>query len=64
MKREYDFIRVYRRTFIGWVTKVIVNRYSEDGLTVLHRTRDHYRNLWGFNNVKLVLHWNEEEHIF
>lgn len=64
MSKDYDFIRVYKKTWMGWVTKEIVYRNGEDGVEVLHRTRDHYRNLWGFKNVKLVLYWKEEEHIF
>jgi hypothetical protein len=64
MSRDYDYIRVYKKYLIGWITKEFVNRNNEDGVEVLHRTRDHYRNLWGFKNVKLVLCWNNEEHIF
>ena len=64
MEREYDYIKVYRKTLLGWGLRCHINRYGEDGINVLHRTRDHYRNLWGFNKVKLVLCWREEEHIF
>ena len=64
MERKYDFIKVYRKTIFGWGLRQYINRNGEDGLVVLHRTRDHYRNLWGFENVKLILCWNEEELIF
>ena len=64
MKRDYDYIKVSRKIGRMWFNITSVNRYREDGMEVLHRTRDHYRNLWGWGNVKLTLMWNPEELIF
>jgi len=64
MEREYTYINVSRKIMGMWFNITHVNRYGEDGLAVLHRTRDHYRNQWGFKNVKLILKWNSEELIF
>lgn len=64
MKREYDYIKIYRKILGTWFFVNSINRWGEEGLSVLHRTRDHYRNQWGYNKVKLVLCWNDEEHKF
>jgi len=61
MEREYDYIKVYKKTLFGWIYITNVNRNRDGGLHILHRTRDHYRNQWGYKNVKLVLCWNDEE---
>jgi len=64
MERKYDYIKIYRKVLGSWFFVNSINRWDEEGLVVLHRTRDHYRNLWGFNKVKLVLCWNNEEFKF
>lgn len=61
---DYTYIKVYRKVFRWWFYHCSINRYSDDGLEVLHSIRDLYRKLWGFKKVKLILCWNEEEHIF
>lgn len=64
MKRDYDYINVSRKVWGLWWNITSVNRYAEDALVVLHRTRDHYKNQWGHGNVKLTLVWNSEPHTF
>ncbi len=64
MSKDYDYIMVYRKILGLFFFVTTISRYDKDALEFLHRTRDHYRDLWGFDNVKIVLKWNEEEHIF
>jgi len=64
LARDYTHIKVYRKWYWWWIYHRTLNTFGDDALVVLHRTRDHYRNLWGYNKVKLVLCWNDEEHIY
>lgn len=65
MERKYDYIIVYRK-FLGiWWNVATVTRYDHDGLKLLHRTRDHYKNILGSEvDFKLTLVWNSESHTF
>jgi hypothetical protein len=57
----YTRIMVARKIMGMWFETVHVNRmWGEDALELFRRTRDHYKTIWGPENVRLRLYWPPE----
>lgn len=66
MEKSKTFDRPYIRIMIAkkvlgmWFEFWSMERYDDDPLEFFRRTRDHYRRMWGAENVRLRLYWSQE----
>jgi len=59
--RPYTRIMISRRILeFLWIEFWSIDRYDDDPLEFFWRTRDHYKRMWGPENVRLRLYWNGE----
>jgi len=62
-EKDYDYIEVYRYLFgRWWYVRTISKPMGEFSLKVFHRTRDHYKEVYGPGKFKLTLCWAPREY--
>jgi len=65
-KVDYSHINIYRKIFGIWFFKESINREMfEDGMELFRKTKEHYRKVFGYDNVyKFEIKWETKTHIF
>ena len=65
-EQDFSHINVYRQIFGIWFLRARINRdMGEDGMELFRKTRDHYRKVFGYDNIyKFEIKWETRTHIF
>ncbi len=59
-KVPYERIMIARKILWMWFEFTHVNRNGSDSYDLFIRTRDHYKNKWGAEKIRLRLYWQPE----
>lgn len=61
MKKDFDYLRVYRKFLWFFIEIDVVNvTFGDDRMEIFRRIRDTYGNKYGPKNVLIEMCWNKE----
>ena len=65
-EQDYSHIKVYKQFFgIYFLRSTIYRDMGEDGMELFKKTRDHYRKVFGYDNIyRFDIVWETRTHIF
>lgn len=65
---SYDYLEIYKKCwFFGtiWILKEVVRAYiGQEKKELYYRTRDHYKQLYGYGNLRIDMCWTKSTRIF
>lgn len=65
MKKEFDYLKIYRRILGIWFrihTTEYINFLGDDAMDTFRKYRDVYGEKYGKKNVMLRMMWNSEDY--
>ncbi|MCK9446560.1 hypothetical protein M0Q50_06815 [bacterium] len=63
MKKEFDYLRVYRKFLWFHIEIRVVNViFGDDRMEIFRETRDTYCRKYGYDNVLIEMCWNKESY--